>query len=65
MAEESKDNTFAVVAGVTIIAIAGVMLLKSRETDHLKYQPETSSQAEAQVLAKHKDFNNNVLSQAQ
>ena len=64
MAEQEKDNTFTVVAIVTAIAIAGVFMLKSRETDHLKYQAETSSAAEAQVLAKHKDFNNDILSQA-
>ncbi len=64
MAEQEKDNTMAVVIGVTLIAIAGVFMLKSRETDHLKYQAQTSAASEAQVLAKHRDFNNDVLSQA-
>lgn len=64
MAEQEKDNTFTVVAVVTAIAIAGVVMLKKDETKHLQYSGETSAQAEAQVLAKHKDFNNDVLSQA-
>ena len=64
MAEQEKDNTFTVVAVVTAIAIAGVVMLKQDETKHLKYGGETSSAAEAQVLSKHKDFNNDVLSQA-
>jgi hypothetical protein len=62
--QQEKDNTFTVVAIVTAMAIAGVMMLKMDETKHLKYGSETSAQAEAQVLAKHKDFNNDVLSQA-
>lgn len=64
MAEQEKDNTMAVVIGVTLVAIIGVFLLKADETKHLKYSGETSASAEAQVLAKHKDFNNDVLSQA-
>jgi len=64
MAEQQNDNTMTVVILVTAIAIAGVLLLKSRETDHLKMGAETTAAAEAQVLAKHKDFNNDVLSQA-
>ena len=64
MAEETKDNTFLYVGIVTAIAIAGVLLLKKDETKHLQYGPETTASAEAQVLKKHKDFNNDVLSQA-
>ncbi|WGS85520.1 hypothetical protein [Methylomonas sp. UP202] len=64
MAEQEKDNTFTVVAVVTAIAIAGVLLLKMDETKHLKMSGETTAQQEAQVLAKHKDFNNDILSQA-
>ena len=65
MAEQEKDNTLTVVLGVTAIAIAGVLCLKQDETKHLNsYSGQTSAQAEAQVLAKHKDFNNNVLEQA-
>jgi preprotein translocase subunit SecG len=65
MAEQEKDNTLTVVIAVTVVAIIGVFLLKQDETKHLKYSGETSAQAEAQVLAKHKDFNNDVLKQAQ
>jgi len=64
MAEQEKDNTMTVVIAVTLIAIIGVFLLKSRETEHLKGSGETTSAAEAQVLKSHKDFNNDVLSQA-
>jgi hypothetical protein len=64
MAEQEKDNTMAVVIGVTLIAIIGVFLLKQDETKHLKYSGETSTAAEAQVLKAHKDYNNDVLGQA-
>ena len=64
MAEQEKDNTMAVVIGVTVIAIAGVLMLKSDETKHLKYSGDTSAAQEAQVLAKHKNLNNDILSQA-
>ncbi|WP_347986962.1 hypothetical protein [Methylomonas sp. AM2-LC] len=64
MAEQEKDNTLTVVIAVTLVAVIGVFLLKQDETKHLKLSGETSAQAEAQVLAKHKDFNNDVLSQA-
>lgn len=63
MAEQEKDNTMTVVIAVTLVAIVGVFLLKSRETEHLNRSGETSAAAEAQVLSKHKDFNNDVLSQ--
>ena len=64
MAEQEKDNTMTVVIACTLIAVIGVFILKSRETEHLAVSAQTSSAAEAQVLAKHKDFNNDVLSQA-
>ncbi|QWF70355.1 hypothetical protein KEF85_13565 [Methylomonas paludis] len=64
MAEQEKDNTWAVVIGVTVVAIAGVLWLKADETKHLKYSAQTDISSEAQTLAKHKDFNNDVLSQA-
>jgi hypothetical protein len=64
MAEEQKDNTMIVVIAVTVIAIAGVLLLKKDEVKHLQYSAQTTPQAEAQVLAKRKDLNNDVLSQA-
>ena len=66
MAEQEKDNTMTVVIAVTLIAIVGVFLLKKDETKHLNaYSAETSVQAEAEVLKGHKDFNNDVLSQAE
>lgn len=64
MAEQEKDNTMTVVIAVTLIAVIGVFLLKKDETKHLQMSSETSAAAEAQVLAKHKDFNNDVLGQA-
>lgn len=64
MAEQEKDNTMTVVIAVTLVAIVGVFLLKKDETKHLQYSAQTTPAAEAQVLAKHKDFNNDVLSQA-
>lgn len=64
MAEQEKDNTMTVVVVATLIAIGGVLMLKKDETKHLSYSAQTSPQAEAQVLAKHKDFNNDILSQA-
>ncbi|MGD0958371.1 MAG: hypothetical protein ABSB19_01045 [Methylomonas sp.] len=64
MAEQEKDNTMTVVIAVTLVAIVGVFLLKKDETKHLNMSAQTTPQAEAQVLAKHKDLNNDVLSQA-
>lgn len=62
MAEQQKDNTMAVVIGVTLVAIIGVFLLKQDETKHLNsYSSETTAAQEAQVLKNHKDFNNDVL----
>ncbi|MDD2738129.1 MAG: hypothetical protein PHR94_04295 [Methylomonas lenta] len=66
MAEQEKDNTMAVVIGVTLVAIIGVFLLKADETKHLEnYSGETTAAAEAQVLKAHKDFNNDVLKDAE
>jgi len=64
MAEAEKDNTLTVVIAVTLVAIIGVFLLKQDETKHLQYSAQTTPQAEAQVLAKRKDLNNDILSQA-
>ena len=58
------DKTLAVVGLVTILAIVGVLLLKSRETEHLQTSEPTSAAAEAQVFATRKDLNNDILSQA-
>ena len=57
-------NTNIVFVLVTVIAIGGVLLLKSRETEHLKTSEPTSAAAEAQVFATRKDLNNDILSQA-
>ncbi len=66
MAEQQKDNTMMVVIGVTIIAVVGVLLLKQDEVKHLNaYSSETTAAAEAQVLKTHKDYNNDVLKQAE
>lgn len=64
MAEQEKDNTMTIVIAVTLIAAVGVFILKSRETEHLSYGGTSDVKQEAQVLKQHKDFNNDVLSQA-
>ncbi len=64
MAEQEKDNTTLVFAVVTVIAIAGVLLLKSRETEHLANSGPTTAAAEAKAFQAKKDFNNDILGQA-
>jgi hypothetical protein len=64
MAEQEKDNTLTVVIAVTVIAIAGVLMLKKDEVKHLQMSASTTPQAEAAVLAKHRDLNNDVLKAA-
>lgn len=59
------DRTIVVGLVVTLLAIGGVLLLKSRETEHLQSSGPTSAAAEAEVFKSKKDFNNDVLSQAQ
>ncbi len=58
MAEEKKDNFLLIVGVMAAISITGVILLKSRETEHLKNSAPTSVEAEAEVLQKAKNFNN-------
>lgn len=59
MAEEKQSNTYTIVVAVSaVIMIAFVLILKGRETEHLKYQASTTPEAEAQVLEKARDFNN-------
>jgi len=58
------DRTVVVFLLVTSLAIGGVLLLKSRETEHLKTSDPTSASAEAEVFKTKKDFNNDILSQA-
>jgi len=64
MAEQEKDNTTLVFVICTALAIGGVLLLKSRETEHLKVSGPTNAAAEAQAFKAKKDFNNDILSQA-
>ncbi len=66
MAAQEKDHTWTVVIGITVIAIAGVLMLKKDETKHLNaYSAPSSASQEAQVLSKHKkDLNNDMLSLA-
>ena len=65
MAEQEKDNTTIVFVICTVLAIGGVLLLKSRETEHLKNSGPTTAKAEAEAFKAHKkDFNNDLLSQA-
>ncbi|WP_305907037.1 hypothetical protein Q9L42_018000 [Methylomarinum sp. Ch1-1] len=59
MAEEKQSNTYTIVVAVSaVIMIAFVMMLKGRETEHLKMSAQTTPEAEAQVLGKARDFNN-------
>lgn len=58
------DKTVVVFVLVTSLAIGGVLLLKSRETEHLTSSASTTSAAEAEVFKTKKDFNNDMLSQA-
>jgi len=58
MAEEKKDNFLLIVGIMAAISITGVILLKSRETEHLKGSGPTTAAAEAEVLQKAKNFNN-------
>lgn len=58
MAEEKKDNFLLIVGIMAAISITGVVLLKSRETEHLKQSGPTSVEKEAQLLEKRTDFNN-------
>ncbi len=59
MAEQEKDNFLMIVGVIAAIAITGVVLLKSRETEHLKSQSaSTNIQQDAEVLAKARDLNN-------
>jgi hypothetical protein len=64
MAEQEKDNTLTIVIAVTVIAIAGVLMLKKDEVKHLQMSASTTPQAEAAVLKQHKDLNNDVLKNA-
>jgi hypothetical protein len=60
MAEEKKDNFLLIVGVMAAISIAGVILLKSRETEHLKQSGPTDIKKEAQVLSQTKDLNNDL-----
>jgi len=59
------DKTLLTVSLVASLAIGGVLLLKSRETEHLQNSGPTTASAEAEVFKAKKDFNNDILSQAQ
>jgi hypothetical protein len=66
MAEEQKDYTLATVVGVTALMILGVFAFKNLDVrnEHVAgkgFTAETTAQAEAAALAKHKDLNNDVL----
>ena len=58
MAEEKKDNFLLIVGVMAAIAITGVVLLKSRETEHLTQSGPTTAQQEAQALQKRTNYNN-------
>ena len=60
MAEEKKDNFLLYVGLATVFMIVVVVLLKKDEVKHLKMSAETTAAAEAQVLSKHKDYNNDI-----
>ncbi len=60
MAEEKKDNFMLIVGIMAAISITGVVLLKKRETEHLKMAGPTDVKQEAQVLSQTRDLNNDL-----
>jgi len=44
---EEKDNLTKIIAGIIIVTIVGVVLLKSRETEHLESGASTASTQQA------------------
>lgn len=44
---EEKDNMTKILAGIVIATVIGVVLLKSRETEHLKSGASTASTQQA------------------
>jgi len=51
---EEKDNLTKIIAGIIVITIVGVVLLKSRETEHLESGASTASTQEAFEVANEK-----------
>lgn len=44
---EEKDNMNKILAGIMIVTVIGVVLLKSRETEHLEAGASTASTQQA------------------
>ncbi|SHE19278.1 hypothetical protein [methanotrophic endosymbiont of Bathymodiolus puteoserpentis (Logatchev)] len=58
--EQKKDNTYIIIVAVcAFLAIGLVTILKSRETEHLNYQDNTTVQQEAQLFEGIKKYDNN------
>jgi len=51
---EEKDNLTKIIAGIIIVTIVGVVLLKSRETEHLESGASTASTQQAFEAANEK-----------
>jgi len=51
---EEKDNLTKIIAGIIIVTVVGVVLLKSRETEHLESGASTASTQQAFEAANEK-----------
>jgi len=51
---EEKDNLTKIIAGIIVVTIIGVVLLKSRETEHLESGASTASTQQAFETANEK-----------
>jgi len=51
---EEKDNLTKIIAGIIVVTIVGVVLLKSRETEHLESGASTASTQQAFEAANEK-----------
>jgi len=51
---EEKDNLTKIIAGIIVVTIIGVVLLKSRETEHLESGASTASTQQAFEAANEK-----------
>ncbi len=58
MAEQEKSNYTKIVAGVAILSIALILVLKQRETEHLEYET-TSLEENATALSGAVRYQNN------
>jgi len=52
--KEDSNNMNKILAGIMILTVVGVVLLKSRETEHLESGPSTASTQQAFEVANEK-----------